>query len=137
MLTRSDETAPEVAMCTVASAMHHGVNQHVRQGIMASCTVVVAYRPPLHVPSETILATCCRQVAPGMLAIMMPWTGGRRFKESLLDYPRVSVALSLTRDRGRGRVLVGKSGKPFIEYWPCREDRAQIVRVRWRSTYGM
>ncbi len=69
------------------------------------------------------------QAHPGLIAGSIPWLSGADFKRTCAWMPYVSSALVLTRDRGCGRVTIGRDGLPRLHYWPDAHDRESMMRV--------
>jgi hypothetical protein len=69
------------------------------------------------------------QAHPGLIAGSIPWLSGEDFKRTCAWMPYVSSALVLTRDRGSGRVAIGKDGLPRLHYWPDAHDRESMMKV--------
>ena len=65
---------------------------------------------------------------PGLMAVGLPWRGGREHKESLRLYPRIAANIILVRDRSAGRVTVDRQGHPVIDYAMVRGDRDTMAR---------
>ncbi len=55
-------------------------------------------------------------VHPLLPAAFFGWDGGRRYKELLLALPHFSLAGILLRDKGSGRVTVGRDGRARWDY---------------------
>ena len=69
------------------------------------------------------------QAHPGLMAASMPWLDGQDFKRLCTWMPFVAVTLVLTRDRGSGRVTIGRDGLPRLHYWPDEHDRESMMQV--------
>lgn len=68
-------------------------------------------------------------IHPGMLAGMLPWTGGEEYKKTILALGDTAVALALTRDQGSGEILTDpKTGRPLVKYWPIEKDRKAMMK---------
>ncbi|EIE19802.1 FAD/NAD(P)-binding domain-containing protein, partial [Coccomyxa subellipsoidea C-169] len=65
---------------------------------------------------------------PGLMAASIPWLSGVDYKRLCAWMPYVSIVLVLTRDRGSGRVTIGKDGLPRLRYWPDAHDRANMMK---------
>ena len=63
---------------------------------------------------------------PGLMALATPWFGARRHRREMQHYAHKSAIIVLVRDRVGGRVQVGRSGRPLINYLPGREERAHL-----------
>lgn len=63
------------------------------------------------------------------MAASIPWLSGVDYKRLCAWMPYVSIVLVLTRDRGSGRVTIGKDGLPRLRYWPDAHDRANMMKV--------
>jgi choline dehydrogenase-like flavoprotein len=66
-------------------------------------------------------------VHPGMLGVALPWWSARAFREQLLEAPYVAAFIVLTRDRGEGRVSLGRDREPAIEYVVSTYDRRHLL----------
>jgi len=64
----------------------------------------------------------------------MPWLSGTDYKRLCTWFPYTAILLVLTRDKGSGRVTVGKDGLPRIHYWPDSHDRESMMNVRMPSS---
>ena len=69
------------------------------------------------------------QAHPGLMAASMPWLSGVDYKRLCTWFPYAALLLVLTRDKGSGRVTIGKDGLPRILYWPDKHDRASMMDV--------
>ena len=69
------------------------------------------------------------QAHPGLMAASMPWLDGQDFKRLCTWMPYVAVTLVLTRDRGSGRVTIGRDGLPRLHYWPDEHDQESMMQV--------
>jgi hypothetical protein len=69
------------------------------------------------------------QAHPGLMAASMPWLSGVDFKRLCTWFPYVTIVLVLTRDKGCGRVTIGRDGLPRLHYWPDTHDRASMMDV--------
>lgn len=69
------------------------------------------------------------QAHPGLMAASMPWLSGVDYKRLCTWFPYAALLLVLTRDRGSGRVTIGRDGLPRIHYWPDKHDRASMMKV--------
>ncbi|CAL8471472.1 g11014 [Coccomyxa elongata] len=65
---------------------------------------------------------------PGLMAASIPWLSGLDYKRLCAWFPYVSIVLVLTRDRGCGRVTIGRDGLPRMHYWPDAHDRASMMK---------
>ena len=68
------------------------------------------------------------------MAASMPWLSGSDYKRLCAWMPYVSIVLVLTRDRGSGRVTIGKDGLPRLHYWPDAHDRGSMMKVPHSTT---
>jgi choline dehydrogenase-like flavoprotein len=62
-----------------------------------------------------------------MLGVALPWWSARDYRRELLQAPYVAAFIVLTRDRGEGRVTVGKDGEPVIDYVVSVYDRRHLL----------
>ena len=69
------------------------------------------------------------QAHPGLMAASMPWLSGVDYKRLCTWFPYAALLLVLTRDKGSGRVTIGRDGLPRIHYWPGKHDRASMMKV--------
>ena len=70
------------------------------------------------------------QAHPGIIAASIPWLGGHDYKRLCTWFPYMGVILVLTRDRGSGRVTIGRDGLPRMHYWPNKHDQQSMMNVR-------
>lgn len=66
----------------------------------------------------------------GVAAGTATWIGARDYKRLMTWMPYTANILVLTRDRGSGRVTIGKDGLPRVTYWPNAFDRANMLKAR-------
>ncbi|KAK9827599.1 hypothetical protein WJX81_002935 [Elliptochloris bilobata] len=64
----------------------------------------------------------------GVAAATATWLTGRDYKRLMTWMPYTANILVLTRDRGSGRVTIGKDGLPRVTYWPNAFDRANMLK---------
>ena len=76
-----------------------------------------------------MLCVAPKQAHPGLMAASTPWLSGQDYKRLCAWLPYVSTVLVLVRDKGSGRVKLGKDGLPRLHYWPDAHDRASLVKV--------
>lgn len=69
----------------------------------------------------------CPSVHPGLGASVMPWLGGRQFKEVMLGLRRFTSQIILVRDRGSGEVRIDKQGTPRLYYPLGHHDRQSML----------
>jgi choline dehydrogenase-like flavoprotein len=69
------------------------------------------------------------QYAPAIAASALAWTGGREHKEALSRFRYGATMISLTRDRGHGRVTVDAHGEAVPEYAIVDELDLENVRM--------
>jgi choline dehydrogenase-like flavoprotein len=62
------------------------------------------------------------QYAPAIGASAVPWTGGVAHKEMMVDWKYGATFISLTRDRGHGRVEIDGTGEA-VPWYPLDDDR--------------
>ena len=70
------------------------------------------------------------QAHPGIIAASIPWLGGHDYKRLCTWFPYMGVILVLTRDKGSGRVTIGRDGLPRMHYWPNKHDQQSMMNVR-------
>lgn len=63
-----------------------------------------------------------------LAATAFGWEGPARLRETLSDLGRVSLAGILLRDRDAGRVVVGRDGRPRVDYELSAYDAAHFAR---------
>ena len=68
------------------------------------------------------------QYAPAIGASALPWTGGAAHKGMMADFGYAATLISLTRDRGHGRVTVDANGEAVP--WYSIDDPDDLRRVR-------
>jgi choline dehydrogenase-like flavoprotein len=64
---------------------------------------------------------------PGLLAMVLPWLGGRPHRELLRAADHLGSFIVLTRDRDGGRVTLDPHGMPLIDYNLSPFDRANML----------
>lgn len=64
---------------------------------------------------------------PGLLAMVLPWLGGRPHRELLHAAEHLGSFIVLTRDRDGGRVRLDPHGTPLIDYTLSAFDRANML----------
>ena len=67
------------------------------------------------------------QAHPGIIAASIPWLGGHDYKRLCTWFPYMGVILVLTRDKGSGRVTIGRDGLPRMHYWPNKHDQQSMM----------
>ncbi len=66
---------------------------------------------------------------PGLFALSIPWSSGRRHKEFMQKYyARSSASIVLLRERSSGRVTIDRDGFPVVTYDLEKADRDTLVR---------
>jgi choline dehydrogenase-like flavoprotein len=68
------------------------------------------------------------QYAPAIAGSAVAWTGGRAHKEVLHGFRQAATLISLTRDRGHGRVAVDAAGEAVPTY--AISDELDLANVR-------
>ena len=63
------------------------------------------------------------------MAASMPWLSGADYKRLCTWFPYATLLLVLTRDKGSGKVTIGRDGLPRIHYWPDKHDRGSMMDV--------
>lgn len=66
---------------------------------------------------------------PGLIASGFPWWNSRDHRETMAQCDRVAAFLAIVRDRGTGRVTVGRDGGVDIAYAPGAPDRELLRRA--------
>ncbi|MGI9179448.1 MAG: GMC family oxidoreductase N-terminal domain-containing protein [Longimicrobiaceae bacterium] len=64
---------------------------------------------------------------PGLTALVVPGLGAEHLAR-MQDYPRLASASVLLHDESEGRVRAAGDGRPLADYWPGREDLAELRR---------
>ena len=82
---------------------------------------------PVHDPEPCVYHA---QPHVGVAAGTATWLGARDYKRLMTWMPYTANILVLTRDRGSGRVTIGKDGLPRVAYWPNAFDRANMLKAR-------
>ena len=77
---------------------------------------------------------------PGLLALALPWHGGREHRRSMQHAANVSGFVVLSRDRSTGRIRVDREGRAVIDYTVGRMERellqqgiAAAARIHWAA----
>ncbi len=65
---------------------------------------------------------------PGLIALATPWFGARDHRLLMQEAGHISAFIVLTRDKHSGRVRLGRSGQPVIEYKPGKQEQAHLRR---------
>ena len=76
------------------------------------------------------------QAHPGLMAASLPWLSGVDYKRTVTWIPYTAIVLVLTRDKGSGRVTIGRDGLPRIRYWPDAHDRGSMLKVGFWGISG-
>jgi len=73
---------------------------------------------------------------PGLLALAVPWVGGRAHRDQMARAAQKAMLIVLVRDRSTGTVTVDRAGRPVVEYRPgdsekslLREGMARTARI--------
>jgi choline dehydrogenase-like flavoprotein len=67
-------------------------------------------------------------IHPLFLTYGTPWAGAAAFDAHMRRLPHVSPIGLLVRDRGEGRVRLGRTGSPVVDYAVSRYDQAHVRR---------
>jgi len=77
---------------------------------------------------------------PGLVALALPWLGGRAHKDAMRRLPYASSTIVLVRDVAEGRVSIDARGEPVLEYRLSPRDRRNLVlglreaaRIQWAA----
>jgi choline dehydrogenase-like flavoprotein len=68
------------------------------------------------------------QYAPGLIGSATPWISGEDHKQRMVEFPRTATFISLTRDRGHGRVSFDAAGESIPMY--SVEDPVDLENLR-------
>jgi choline dehydrogenase-like flavoprotein len=68
------------------------------------------------------------QYAPGLIGSATPWISGEDHKQRMVEFPRTATFISLTRDRGHGRVWFDGAGESIPMY--AVEDPVDLENLR-------
>jgi choline dehydrogenase-like flavoprotein len=135
------------AVQTPALLLRSGLSHpHLGQHLHLHPTVIVAARYPQamrswHGPSMSIVNDTHTRLHgtnygvkletppthPGLLAMVLPWLGGRPHRELLRTAEHLGSFIVLTRDRDGGRVRLDPHGMPLIDYTLSPFDRANML----------
>ena len=135
------------AVQTPALLLRSGLRHpHLGQHLHLHPTVVVAAKYPWpmhswHGPSMSIVNDhYARQngsnfgakletppTHPGLMAMVLPWQGGRQHRAIMAGTDHLGSFIVLTRDRDGGRVRVDKQGAPLIDYRLSAYDQAHML----------
>jgi choline dehydrogenase-like flavoprotein len=135
------------AVQTPALLLRSGLRHpHLGQHLHLHPTVIVAARYPQpmrswHGPSMSIVNDTYTRLHgtnygvkletppthPGLLAMVLPWLGGRAHRDLLRTAEHLGSFIVLTRDRDGGRVRLDPHGTPLIDYALSTFDRANML----------
>jgi choline dehydrogenase-like flavoprotein len=135
------------AVQTPALLLRSGLRHpHLGQHLHLHPTVIVAARYPQpmrswHGPSMSIVNDTYTRLHgtnygvkletppthPGLLAMVLPWLGGRAHREILQAAAHLGSFIVLTRDRDGGRVRLDSHGTPLIDYTLSAFDRSNML----------
>ncbi len=135
------------AVQTPALLLRSGLRHpHLGQHLHLHPTVIVAARYPQamrswHGPSMSIVNDTYARLHgtnygvkletppthPGLLAMVLPWLGGRQHRELMSAAAHLGSFIVLTRDRDGGRVCLDPHGAPLIDYTLSAFDRANML----------
>ncbi len=65
---------------------------------------------------------------PGLVALALPWNGGRAHKELMAGMARSANTIVLVRDWTEGRVTIDARGEPVFDYRLDPRDRRNLTR---------
>jgi choline dehydrogenase-like flavoprotein len=65
---------------------------------------------------------------PGLVALALPWNGGRAHKEYMASLARSANTIVLVRDWTEGRVTIDARGEPVFDYRLDSRDRRNLTR---------
>jgi long-chain-alcohol oxidase len=64
---------------------------------------------------------------PVLLAVALPWESAADHARLMADARRLSLIAVIPRDRGSGRVRIGRDGEPIVTYRLAREDARRLA----------
>ena len=65
---------------------------------------------------------------PGLMAMSMPWTGAKTFKEDMLRISHIASFIAIVRDKHAGYVTTDKEGQPIVNYMLHSFDLRHIIK---------
>ena len=63
---------------------------------------------------------------PALLTAALPWDGAAEHARLMASLPRLSLIAVIPRDRGAGRVRIGRDGEPIVAYRLADEDASRL-----------
>lgn len=134
------------AVNSAALLLRSGFRENIGRGLLLDPTTAVAsiYEKPIEMwvgPMQTVNVTKFLNLDgdhhgfwieavpghPGLIALSLPWLGGRMHKEMMLRTARSAATIILLREKGSGTVSIDKHGAPVCEYNLHRLDREHMV----------
>jgi choline dehydrogenase-like flavoprotein len=134
------------AVNSAALLLRSGIRQNVGRGLLLDPTTAIAsiYEKPIEMwtgPMQTVNVTKFLNLDgehhgfwieavpahPGLIALGLPWLGGRAHKEQMLRISRSAASIILLREKGSGRVTIEKKGAPICEYNLDELDKKNLI----------
>ncbi len=138
-----------LAAGTINSAtllLRSGVNQNAGRGLLLDPTTATAsiHEKPIQTwigPMQTVNVTKHLNLDgqhhgfwieaapshPGLSALGLPWLGGRRHKEMMLQTAYSAATIILLREKGSGTIRIDKHGDPVSEYYLDELDKKHML----------
>lgn len=65
---------------------------------------------------------------PGLMAMSLPWSGSKAFKDDMLRIAHMASFIAIVRDKHAGYVTMDKEGQPIVNYMLHSFDLSHLVR---------
>ncbi len=134
------------AVNSAALLLRSSIRQNVGRGLLLDPTTAVAsiYERPIEMwtgPMQTVNVTKFLNLDgnhhgfwieavpghPGLIALSLPWLGGREHKEMMLRTAKSAATIILLREKGRGTVRTDRHGDPICEYNLHELDKKHLI----------
>ncbi len=134
------------AVNSAALLLRSGIHQNVGKGLLLDPTTAIAsiYEKPIEMwtgPMQTVNVTKFLnldrdhhgfwiEAVPahlGLIALGLPWLGGKAHKELMLRTARSAATIILLREKGSGRVTIDKKGASICEYNLHELDKKHLI----------
>jgi choline dehydrogenase-like flavoprotein len=66
-------------------------------------------------------------MTPGLAYSCLPWTGGEKFKNLILEFEKMDTYICLVREKNPGRIIIDERGRPVIQYEVQADERRWMM----------
>ncbi len=134
------------AINSAALLLRSGIRQNVGRGLLLDPTTAIAsiYEKPIQTwagPMQTVNVTKHLNLDgkhhgfwieavpghPGLIALSLPWLGGRAHKDMMLRAANSAATIILVREKGSGTIRIRRDGTPVCEYRLHELDKKHMI----------